>query len=159
MSLNEQMVPWVSLQHVAFFLRHRLDVLLRETVGVSFMERDLLGHLARQGDAWKMSDFAEALCVSKTAVTKLVDRLEAGGFVERRPSPADGRVTNVRLTTRGRRILKDSRPVVESFVETEFSEAMDQAELGALGQALSLVLKRHGRWEGQARYLGGEKSS
>jgi len=149
------MLPWVSLQHTAFFLRHELDARLRESVGVSFMERDLLAHLARSDDDWKMKDFAVALCVSKTAVTKLVDRLEAGGLVERVPSPADRRVTHVRLTNRGTEVLEESRPVVRSFVRTEFAEVLNADELETLGKALIKVLVLHSRWEGQKQYLAG----
>lgn len=156
MSSSSFMIPWVSLQHVAFYLRHALDAQLRESIGVSFLERDLLGHLSRRGDDWKMKDFAVALCVSKTAVTKLVDRLEAGGLVERVPSPVDRRVTHVRLTRRGGRVLSDSRPVVESFVRTEFAESMNAETLDALGETLVQILASHGRWEGQMRYLTGD---
>jgi DNA-binding MarR family transcriptional regulator len=152
---RNDILSWVSLQHAAFFLRHELDARLRESVGVSFMERDLLGHMARCGDDWKMKDFAVALCVSKTAVTKLVNRLEAGGLVERVPSSVDRRVTQLRLTNRGGQVLRESRPVVGSFVKTQFADVLSPDELDTLGEALIKVLKLHDRWEGQERYLAG----
>jgi len=149
------MMPGVSLQHVAVYLRHELDARLRESIGVSAMERDLLAHISRRGEDWKMTDFAEALCVSKTAVTKLVNRLEADSLVERVPSTTDGRVTHVQLTGSGRDVLSKSSSVVAPFVKSEFADALDARELDALGKALARILASHGRWEGQMEYLEG----
>ena len=156
MSTQDYMIPWVSLQHVAVYLRHRLDAQLRESIGVSVMERDLLGHISRCGEDWKLKDFAEALCVSKTAVTKLVNRLEADGLVERVPSAVDRRVTHVELTGRGQKVLSKSSTIVAPFVRSEFADALNADELDALGKALSRVLVSHGRWEGQTDYLKGK---
>jgi len=149
------MMPWVSLQHVAVYLRHELDARLRESIGVSVMERDLLGHISRCGEDWKMKDFAAALCVSKTAVTKLVNRLEADGLVERVPSSVDGRVTHIELTGPGLEVLSKSSAIVVPFVKSEFADALDASELEVLGKALARVLDSHGRWEGQMGYLDG----
>jgi len=148
-------MPWVSLQHVAVYLRHELDARLREAIGISVMERDLLGHISRCGDDWKMKDFAAALCVSKTAVTKLINRLEADGLVERVPSSVDRRVTHIELTGPGRDVLSKSSAIVVPFVRSKFADALDASELEALGKALARVLVSHGRWEGQMDYLDG----
>lgn len=153
MSTRSYMMPWVSLQHVAVYLRHELDARLRESIGVSVMERDLLGHISRCGEDWKMKDFAAALCVSKTAVTKLVNRLNANGLVERVPSSVDGRVTHIELTEAGRDILTESSAIVAPFVRSEFADALNASEMEALGKALSRVLASHGRWDGQLEYL------
>lgn len=155
MNTQSYMMPWVSLQHVAVYLRHELDARLRESIGVSVMERDLLGHISRCGEDWKLKDFAEALCVSKTAVTKLVNRLEADGLVSRVPSAVDRRVTHVQLTGRGHKVLSKSSAIVAPFVRAEFADALDADELNALGKALARVLASHGRWEGQVEYLEG----
>lgn len=57
--------------------------------------------LGRPGDALTMSQFGEALDIPISTATRLVDWLEAGGFVERLSDTADRRVTRVALTGAG----------------------------------------------------------
>jgi DNA-binding MarR family transcriptional regulator len=49
-----------------------------------------------------MSRLAEALQCDNSNVTQIVDRLEAAGFVERRPAPHDRRIKALVLTDAGR---------------------------------------------------------
>jgi DNA-binding MarR family transcriptional regulator len=60
--------------------------------------------------------------ISKQAVSKLVDRLVAGDFVERTPNRTDRRRTDLTLTTRGRkavRVITASVGATEEAIVTE----------------------------------------
>jgi DNA-binding MarR family transcriptional regulator len=59
---------------------------------------------------------AQQLAVDKTAMTYLLDALEAAGLVERRPDPADRRQRQIVLTSTGRSALE------------EFGERLAEAE-------------------------------
>ena len=67
-----------------------------------------------------MGELALGLHCDASTVTGIVDRLEAGGLVERRPDPADRRVKALVVTTTGltlraelvRRLVGDAAPVV-----------------------------------------------
>lgn len=48
------------------------------------------------------TQIAETLCVEPPTVTKMLQRLEKSGFVERRPDPEDGRISRVYLTPEGK---------------------------------------------------------
>ncbi len=63
--------------------------------------------------------------VSKQAVSKLVDALVAGGFVDRKPNDADRRRTDLRLSANGRRAAR----VIAAAVQT--TEDRFISELGA----------------------------
>lgn len=52
---------------------------------------------------------AHRLGIDKTAMTYIVDALEGGGLVERRPHPTDRRVRQVHATEAGRSLLADAR--------------------------------------------------
>jgi DNA-binding MarR family transcriptional regulator len=52
---------------------------------------------------------ARRLGVDKTQMTYVIDALEAGGFVARRPAPTDRRVRQVLPTTAGRALLDRAR--------------------------------------------------
>jgi DNA-binding MarR family transcriptional regulator len=53
-------------------------------------------------DGMSMSDLAAALGVQPPTVTKMISRLAAQDYVERRAAPGDGRQAQVFLTERGR---------------------------------------------------------
>lgn len=56
-------------------------------------------------DGMSMSDLAAALGVQPPTVTKMISRLAAQDYVERRAAPGDGRQAQVFLTERGRDII------------------------------------------------------
>lgn len=78
--------------------------------GLGEGEFDVLATLRRQGGDHSLtpSDLSEQTVVTSGAVTKRVDRLEALGLVERRPSGTDGRSRLVALTSKGRALIDDA---------------------------------------------------
>lgn len=52
----------------------------------------------------RLGDLAEMAQVTKQTASFLVDRLEAGGYVERVADPADGRARLVRISAKGREV-------------------------------------------------------
>ena len=75
--------------------------------------------LFRGGDL-RLGEIAERGGLSKQTVTSLIQRLEALGYVERRPDPEDGRAIRVSLTESGVRMKEAVRASVEE-VEKEVS--------------------------------------
>jgi DNA-binding MarR family transcriptional regulator len=61
-------------------------------------------HLMEPGQTIPMRRLAEMLSCDASNVTGLIDRLEARGLVERRPSPDDRRVKGLALTPAGARL-------------------------------------------------------
>jgi MarR family transcriptional regulator, organic hydroperoxide resistance regulator len=61
-------------------------------------------HLIEPGRPLPMRRLAETLSCDASNVTGLVDRLEARGLVERRPSDQDRRVKELQLTAAGSRL-------------------------------------------------------
>jgi DNA-binding MarR family transcriptional regulator len=67
-------------------------------------QESLLKALADK-DGMSMSDLAAALGVQPPTVTKMISRLAAQDYVQRRASTGDGRQAQVFLTERGRRAI------------------------------------------------------
>lgn len=61
----------------------------------------------------RVSDLAEQTRVTKQSAGFLVEHLEAAGYVERVPDPADGRARLVRLTDRADRVVAAANAEVE----------------------------------------------
>lgn len=85
-----------------------LDALQRECLdphGLAFAEYSVLRILqAEPKRRLSPSRLAERIVRTTGAVTKLVDRLESAGLVERRRDENDGRAVHVRLTAAGNRL-------------------------------------------------------
>jgi DNA-binding MarR family transcriptional regulator len=79
----------------------RLDNALLERVGVTTAQSGALFFLA-QHDGRPLLALARGLMLDKSAATRMAERLEKKGLIERRPCPQDRRAVRVFLTPSGR---------------------------------------------------------
>jgi DNA-binding MarR family transcriptional regulator len=79
---------------------------------------EILWAVRRSPDgAPRMSDLAEWLTLSRGGITKLVDRLQEAGYLERVSCSSDRRSLHAQLTPAGERMLEEMRVVYEAEVE------------------------------------------
>jgi DNA-binding MarR family transcriptional regulator len=80
----------------------------------------------------RMSELAEWLTLSRGGITKLVDRLEDAGYLERVSCSTDRRSLHAELTPAGLRILEEMRSVYDVEVGRHLGSLSDEeAELVA----------------------------
>jgi DNA-binding MarR family transcriptional regulator len=60
--------------------------------------------------------------------SKIVDRVEHGGFLRREPDAADRRASRVALTDAGRRMLADAGKTYEAEISTALDGALSADE-------------------------------
>jgi DNA-binding MarR family transcriptional regulator len=85
----------------------------------------------------RLTELADRSGYSKQAVGEVVADLEALGYVERVPDPADGRAKTITLTDRGREALAAGRRIfaeieqrwIEQFGEERIAQMRETAEL------------------------------
>lgn len=152
---HDWMLAWVNLVHAGTFLPAALDQHLRDHLGISLPEQELLSQLDKAGGETMLSELARRLYLSKAGMTKMVDRLERAGLLEREKSTADRRVTSAQLTKSGLKTLRHSRAMLEAWVEANLRALLSDDQVVQLRDALQALLEGHGRWEGQMRYLKG----
>ncbi|SMF65905.1 DNA-binding transcriptional regulator, MarR family [Tistlia consotensis] len=97
-------------------LRRTLFDSYMKPLGITRSQWWVLAQLSRSlshngADGMLQTDLAAVLEVGKVTVGGLIDRLEAGGFVERRPSPTDRRAKRVVITERGYEVLEQMSSV------------------------------------------------
>jgi DNA-binding MarR family transcriptional regulator len=87
---------------------------------------DLLANLDRE-DGQTLAALSRRMLVTAGNLTGLVDRAERDGVVERRPDPADRRLSRVYLTHRGRELVQGLLPTHAHHV-TELLASLDPGE-------------------------------
>jgi DNA-binding MarR family transcriptional regulator len=85
-----------------------------------------------EGGRRRMGELAEAVVLSRTAIVRLVDRLEAAGLARREPVPEDRRGAYVVITPEGKAVLKRMWPVYSAGIERLFAGHATKAMGAAL---------------------------
>jgi DNA-binding MarR family transcriptional regulator len=67
------------------------------------------------------TELSRQLHVQPATITKMIQRMEKAGFVERKPDPDDQRVSRVYLTAAGRAVREDVQQVWRKLEEEAFS--------------------------------------
>lgn len=87
----------------------------------------------------RMTDLAAAVLLSKSGLTRLVDRMGEAGLVERSPNDADRRGRLVCLTAAGAKRLREAAPVHLRGIRRHFAAHLTNTEAALLREALSRV--------------------
>lgn len=101
-------------------------------VGMTYSHFELLTHLVRAGDGQTPVELAQALMMTKGALTNILQRMEESGQVAVLADVKDRRKKRVRLTRAGMDaytgVLKGMKPKTdalrEGFTDAEFREAL-----------------------------------
>jgi DNA-binding MarR family transcriptional regulator len=93
------------LHDVARLMRKRFEQNARE-LRLTRSQCQVLAHLARH-EGIPQGGLADILEVEPITLTRILDRLEAGGLVERRPHPTDRRIRQLYLTAEAHPLLAD----------------------------------------------------
>lgn len=90
------------------------------------------------GGARRLGDLAAAEQVRPPSMTRLVAALEEDGLVTRSADPEDGRVTWVRATPRGERVLREGRARRVAALAAQLA-ALSAADRRALAEATAVL--------------------
>ena len=118
-------------------LRRQLESEVLLPRGLTFNDFEALMHLARaDDDRMRRIDLAAALMLSPSGVTRLLDGLQAAGFIENRHCDDDARVTWAALTDEGRRTLECVGVDHADLLRAHFRDALDDDEVVQLTDLL-----------------------
>ncbi len=119
----------------------RLDRQLQTTVGIQLTWYEVLAQLSSvEGSRMPMQQLAGKVMLSKSGITRLIDRMESSGLVERHSCSRDGRVCFAGLTRRGLSILRATQPVTAQGVDEYFAKHVTAEEAQVMAKALRRVL-------------------
>src|SRR5207237_9693381 len=86
-----------------------------------------------------MTELADAVLLSKSGLTRLVDRIEEAGLVQRAAAPGDRRSLLIVLTPTGEKLLKRAAPIHEDGIRRHFSAYIRASEAATVEAALSRI--------------------
>ena len=126
-----------DLVRVETRLYNALDAALREHHALPLGSFEFLRFIGRRGSA-RVSDLAAEFAIGIGAASKGVDRLEAKGWIERIPNPANRRSSLIVVTEAGVRLARAAAPTFGAEF-ARLTSSLDRSALDALAGALRTV--------------------
>jgi DNA-binding MarR family transcriptional regulator len=147
----------VVISDVARLLRTEFDRRVRR-LGITRAQWLVLTRLHRRPGA-SHSELAEMMEVEKATAGRMIDRLVANGWVERRPQRDDRRVKRVYLTREAERVHKRIWRVAEATVDSALTDlsAPESKQLMVLLQRIKKTLVSGGDLSGSAAAMAARK--
>jgi DNA-binding MarR family transcriptional regulator len=137
----EELGAWRGLLRVHSALVKALDAELLATHDLPLTSYEVLINLqAAPGRRRRMAELADGVLLSRSGMTRLVDRLEREGLLERDACTDDGRGTYAVLTEKGEACLARARPTHLDGVRDRFLQHFAAEELGVLAAFWERVL-------------------
>ena len=134
--------PWQSFLRAHARLTRRLDEDLREQHGMSLAEYDALFQLSQApGRRLRMSRLADQVLLSRSGVTRLIDRLVEDGAVERVACSDDARGAEAVLTRVGLDRLRAAARTHLEGIQRWFVEQVEPRDLQAMDRAFGRVVE------------------
>jgi DNA-binding MarR family transcriptional regulator len=133
--------PWVAFLRTHAALTRRLESELEDGAGLSLADYDALFQLASsERRALRMNELADRLLLTRSGVSRLVDRLVEDGYVERSRCATDGRGAYAVLTERGETRLREAAPTHLAGIERHFLAHLPAEDAAAFTRALETIL-------------------
>jgi DNA-binding MarR family transcriptional regulator len=85
----------------------------------------------------RVYDIASELAITTGGTSKLVDRIEAGGYCRRLPNPADRRSSLLELTPAGQRLLAEARVAFDEELQRWLGSAVPERTLRQFAATLT----------------------
>ena len=131
---------WRGLLRAHALLVKRLDAELESAHGLPLTSYEVLLHLAKAQDCkMRMCDVAESVLLSRSGLTRLIDRLERDGLVERVSCADDARGAYASLTETGLARLREAQHTHLEGVRQHFLGHFSPQELDLLGESWDRV--------------------
>ncbi len=137
---HHRLAPWKLLLRTHAVVLAKLEHHLQIEHGVPLSWFDVLAQLSLAGGQLRMTELAQAVLLTTSGLTRLLDRMERAGLILRQPCEDDRRGQWAILTEEGQQTLARTTPGHLRQVARHFLAHLDQDDIGALSRILSKVL-------------------
>ena len=137
---DSRFIAWLNLIHAHASIAEQLDRRMEGRGIGSLLSNQVLGRLADDSRELRVIDLSRARLVEKSRISRLIDRMEAQGWVERERSANDKRNYYLRLTLNGLETYERNIPIFAEEVYRIFSSQLTDEEVDTLTGLLEKVL-------------------
>ncbi len=132
--------PWRAFLQAHARITRRLDEELRAEHDLSLAEYDALLNIAQApGRRIRMRQLSDRVILSKSGVTRLIDRLVADGLVERSACLVDARGAEAVLTESGLARLREASRTHLRGINEHFLEPLGDTDVSVIESAMRAV--------------------
>jgi DNA-binding MarR family transcriptional regulator len=132
-----EMRAWTAFLDAQAALLRQLEAELIEKEDMSLAEFDVLIQLRMAPERrLRMTELSERVRLSRSGVTRLVDRLTRAGLVKRGRCAGDRRGTYAILTPAGTTRVRHAQPVHLRGIREHFGKRLSATQLSAVADAL-----------------------
>ena len=133
----EEIAVWRAFLRAHAQLIRTLEAELAQAADLPIASYDVLVQLAEAPDhRLRMTDLADRVLLSRSGLTRMIDRLERDDLVRREPVPGDARGMYAVLTRAGVDRLRSASHVHLPGIGEHFVQRFNRGELDRLGQLL-----------------------
>lgn len=138
---STEIAAWRGFLRVHSALVRRLDSELEHAHGLPLTCYEVLITLREaEGQRLRMAELADRALLSRSGMTRLVDRLERDGLLKRTPCASDARGCFACLTPAGAELLARARPTHLDGVRRAFLRHLEHGELEHLAEIWARML-------------------
>lgn len=132
---NLQQETFLNLMRTQAQLGSEFKQKLFRPQGLSHEKYNVLRILAGEDRPMQIYEVAERMIAPKTDISRLIERLVASKLISRERCDQDGRVVWVKMTSKGKTVLKKLAKPVEELHASQFG-CLSQKELETLNRLL-----------------------
>jgi DNA-binding MarR family transcriptional regulator len=130
--------PWIRFLRAHAALTRQLSTRLEGEHGLTLSDFDVLAQLYFAPDrALRRIDIARQVLLTASGITRLLERLERAGWVEKRNCATDARVTYAVLTQEGMRKFEAARASHVADLDELFGSRLTADERARLDELLA----------------------
>jgi DNA-binding MarR family transcriptional regulator len=142
---NAGLAAWLTLLQARSTVMDAVEDDLQRGVGLPLAWFEVLLQVASAPDGrLKMQDLAHSVLLSKSGITRLVDRMVEGGMLTRDAHATDRRIVYATATAKGRAALREALPIHAESLDRHFASVLTPAELRMITATLTKVLDAAG---------------
>lgn len=139
---QQQLAVWRQFLRAHDHAMRRLEADLMAEHGLPLASYDVLVQLVEAPDRrLRMTELADRVLLSRSGLTRLIDRLAREGLVSREACASDARGLFAVLTDAGYARLRDASPTHLRGIEDYVTGRLSDDELAGLGEALTEMLR------------------
>src|SRR5829696_4038738 len=136
-----ELAAWRGFVRTHAELIRALDAELLAAHGLPLSSYEVLVFLAGSpGGRMRMSELADSVLLSRSGLSRLADRLEKEGLIERQTCPTDQRGLYAAITEEGRRLFEEARQTHLAGVRARFVGRLTEDERRTLAELWERLL-------------------